>query len=222
MTLINCYVTPARGLMLTDTLVTRGEEPAAYITKFDLLPHLGAVLATRGRGLVHRDALDGLNLALPLRRGLEDVPAELPDHLCLWRDHRIGEMEAEGRGPGEWESIAWLLAWDAAEGRIRCWSFYSEDDFEAVERAPGLYLNPDLGQPTPEKVTLDQMLAVTRLQKELMDTQSRLPGQERRGPTIGGEVWATEVSEAGFTCRRVYRFHDRAAVAEGFGGGRAA
>lgn len=222
MTLVNVYHTGTRGLMLTDTLVTRRDEPSGYHTKFDLLPHLGAVVATRGRTLVHLDAMTGLNLTLPLRRGLADVPAELPDHLRLWRAHRTAEMEEDGLDSIPWDSITWLLAWDGGEGRVRCWSFSTEDDFEAVERGPGLYLNPDLGQPAPEKVTLDQMLAVTRLQKELMDAQHLRPGEERPGPTIGGEVWATEVSEAGFTVRRVYRFYDRAAVAETFGRGEAA
>lgn len=212
MTLLNIYTTGNRALLVTDTAMTLGDGPPRYGTKFDLLPHLHGVLAARGRTLMHRTALDALNLLL-LARNVAEVPEVLPDHLRTWEKIHVDNMRDEGSEPGPMETIIWFAGFDFHAARCRVFSFYSEEGYEAVERGPGLHLNPDFGQELPQTVTLDQMVKVAKLQRQLMQAQNKLPGHERLFPDIGGELWGLEVADSGFTCRKLYVFPDKERLA---------
>lgn len=206
MTLINVHLTPKRAIVLTDTLCSRGDQPSGFGSKLTWLPHLHAIVATRGRTMTQADAEMGLNGILPLQRGLESVPDELPEHLRIWTQFRADDLRREGRCL-DLSAQVFVVGWSRAERHARAWRFFSDNDFDAEELPEGFHIEPDVsGGKLPRNVTPQQMIEAAKIQKKAMDRQAQSTGDG--GPCIGGELWACEITFAGFNLKRVHTFEE--------------
>lgn len=224
MTLLACFFTPERGLLASDTLVSRPTEacingryrmrPAGYHSKLHVLPHLPAVMGSTGRCLIGDDALFLLNGGLTPHDLLEAVDG-LPARLFIRLQIHLESLD----DPGDMRGHVWLLGYDVASRRVRFWTFSSEEDFKAREREPGLYLSPGddalvkgLGK-RPTAITRDQLIQALQTQKRAADG-----ALDEEGMTpIGGDVHGCEITAEGFTVKRLLTFHDKDAVADSFG-----
>lgn len=221
MTLLCAFFTEERGFIASDTLTSTAMkcdahleyrwEPSGFTTKFRVLPHLSAIVASTGRALVGDDAKNVLNRGV-WPGGISSVPDQLPELLQTWTDIHRSRLRAKGEDPGDMRARVWVMGFDHAAGRVRFWTFDSEEAFLATEREPGLYLSPGDDRlleglkERPKKLDRDILPRVLHLQKQVADA-ARERGEALTA--IGGEVFGCEVSADGFSVKKLLTFSDK-------------
>jgi hypothetical protein len=185
-------------------------KPLGFISKVLPLPHLKAVLFTRGQYTIAACAMAQLLLA-PGIMTIEGAAAALPDIL---QDET--EVNASLNGIGDPESLfmleAVLCGWSEAKRRMRVWQFFNYEGFKPHTEGDGHY---QLHAWPPLPATHAPKLAPG------MDTDARLVATMQAlrsyfedvsdancGARVGGEILSTEITPHGMCQRVLHRFSD--------------
>jgi hypothetical protein len=204
MTLLNYYVEPNRADILTDTLVSFGNMPHGFATKYLVLGHAWSTLAHRGpvdhlwgvaerlERLFYEGGVDGLVGVLPrvCRLSQAAVVARYPSHADL-------------------ASELILIGWSVERRSFAAWHLESRCDFEPrpgaqshISPGPVGWRPPKLGAaPTDAK-----WIEMAELQAEVMAKEARERGEPDGAHTIGGDLLLTSMTRGQIVTRKVYRF----------------
>lgn len=214
-----------RATVVSDSLAYMPDrhevKPLGFIQKVMPIPHLKAVLFSRGQYEITARAWSALMIPLTVRT-IEDAAAQLPE---MFRQIADGYCIRQGiddyRGVGLLEAV--LLGWSAEKKRMRFWQFLNWRDFTAegddgamygvmaFPRLPATHM-PRVGTTATDGQLVDVVKAIDRWFKDEPEINC--------GQRVGGEVLSVEITPKGMVQRVLHRFdsyetdrHAAAAVA---------
>jgi hypothetical protein len=183
--------------------------PLGFIQKVLPLPHLKAVLFSRGQYQILVTAYAGL-LLIPQLIDIEDAAAALPAALqaaTAWYCEQQGISE-DPTSVGLLEAV--LLGWSEREKRTRCWQFMNMRSYQAEDvgecygmlafpRIPAKYQHAVKGAPTDR----DLVRAVEAAGRYFVGEP-----EINCGARVGGEITCFDITPRGLTYRTLHKFAD--------------
>jgi hypothetical protein len=191
MTILNLSLSPVELNVLTDSLAysTQGSSLTvkANTTKFTVLQHLNAVLASAGSQFTF-DRFDKWLKVAPLQ-SIEDVAQHAPAILSAIVALKREELGADTLT----ESAEFFIVggYSARQNKVVVWSWMTDDGIEALHgwaKAPTVLIPPLSNPPGGKLPPLDLLLKAAELQIK------------EHGNTLGGELHHVKVSKKGVTC----------------------
>lgn len=191
----------------------REVKPLGFISKVLVIPHLNAVLFSRGQFELAVRAWAALSLPITAQT-LEEAAAALPEMLrsisaAYCDEHDLGDYRATGL-----LELA-FVGFSTAKNRMRLWQYMNYEDYATHETPAGwtgavawpslppAYMPAIAGLPN-DKHLLQIVQAVGRYFEAEPGTNC--------GQRVGGEVIVTEITPNGISSRIVHRFADYDAV----------
>jgi hypothetical protein len=187
----------------------REVKPLGYVSKILPIPHLKAVLLSRGMLAITAHAATQIMLS-PTLFTLEAAAAALPGILSRVTDEYAAAVEMD-----DWRSLGLLEVvfggWSEVEGRMRLWSLDSYAGYEArADSGEQFGLLPFPRLPKPFMPVIDGDPADSDL-VDIIQAAGRYfaePASGMAGARVGGEVLAIEITPGGMSQRTLHRFAD--------------
>jgi hypothetical protein len=195
-----------RVVVAADSLAYEGDKPVGFISKILMIPHLRALLLSRGYVEIAAWTVASL-LLKPAVFSLEAAADALPETLNDVTAQLCAESGIPDTGDQHISEIC-LIGWSEAEGRMRSWHYLSQESYSRHDEWDAAYGGPYCWPALPPgylpldraSVPLDEKLlgVIHAIDRWCIDNSVQIGGRR-----LGGDIVAFQVMEGGAITQRV-------------------